>query len=254
MTKMLFDTHAHLCDDSFNEDRDEVLKRAEVAGVGAILLVAENLEDARTNLKLASHNPILKPAAGLYPEFVSHQAAENMITFITENHDSLYAIGEIGLDYWLAKDDENRELQREIMIQFIELGKKTGLPLNIHSRSAGKHVVDLLLTQNAEKVQLHAFDGKWSAAMGAVEAGYFFSVPPSIVRSRQKQKLVRHLPLSCLLLESDSPVLGPEPGLRNEPANITISLQTISEIKNMPSEEVRDAIAENTTRLYNFEP
>jgi TatD DNase family protein len=83
-----------------------------------------------------------------------------------------------------------------------------------------------------------------------VEAGYFFSIPPSVVRSRQKQKLVRQLPLACLLAESDSPVLGPEPGQRNEPANIALVIRAIAAIKAITEEAARKAIAQNTRQLY----
>jgi TatD DNase family protein len=97
---------------------------------------------------------------------------------------------------------------------------------------------------------MHAFDGKAGSAAPAVEAGYFFSVPPSVTRSRQKQKLVKQLPLSCLLLETDAPVLGPSPEERNEPGNLTVSLQVVAEIKDVPQEQVREAVVENTARLY----
>jgi TatD DNase family protein len=97
---------------------------------------------------------------------------------------------------------------------------------------------------------MHAFDGKAGAAMPAVEAGYFFSIPPSVTRSRQKQKLVKRLPLSCLLIETDSPVLGPSPDERNEPVNIRQSVQAIAEIKDISEETVIAAVWENTERLY----
>ena len=101
-------------------------------------------------------------------------------------------------------------------------------------------------------MQLHAFDGKIAAARPALEAGYFFSIPPSVVRSRQKQKLVRHLPLNRLLVETDSPVLGPEPQTRNEPANLTIAIRAIAELKELPEEKVIEALTANTRRLYLF--
>jgi TatD DNase family protein len=97
---------------------------------------------------------------------------------------------------------------------------------------------------------MHAFDGKASTALPAVEAGYFFSIPPSIVRSRQKQKLVKQLPLSCVLVETDSPVLAPNPNERNEPANVIMTIEAIAEIKQVSTQEVLEAAIENTKCLY----
>lgn len=246
----LVDTHAHICDPCFDKDRDAVLERARKAGVGAIIAVGENLADARKNLELAETYPMLKPAAGLYPTHLDSGQAYQMANFIRRHKSGLAAIGEVGLDYWVVKEDSKKELQREILKIFIELSKELNLPLNVHSRSAGRHAVALLLENNAARVQMHAFDGKAGAALPAVEAGYFFSIPPSVLRSRQKQKLVKQLPLSCLLIETDSPVLGPTPQERNEPANICQSARVIAELKDISEEEVVAAVTDNTERLY----
>ncbi len=246
----LIDTHTHLCDDSFDIDRSEVIERARSAGIKRIITVSENVEDARRNLKFAGKHPELLPAAGLYPTYLDFDAAEGMRNFIRRKQDQLVAIGEVGLDYWAVQDEGERDVQRRILEAFVELSLELGLPLNVHSRSAGRHAVDLLLKKGAKRVQLHAFDGKAGAAQPAVEAGFFFSVPPSIKRSRQKQKLVRQLPLSCLLLETDSPVLGPDPEKRNEPANAVIALEMIAEIKGFSKEAVAEAVYGNTRQLY----
>ncbi|MBW2518622.1 MAG: TatD family hydrolase [Deltaproteobacteria bacterium] len=246
----LVDTHAHMCDPSFDEDRDAVLERARKAGVAAIIAVGENLADARKNLELAEKYPILKPAAGLYPTHLDLEQARQMADFLRDNKSRIVAIGEVGLDYWIVKEDSEKTLQREILKTFIALSKELNMPLNIHSRSAGRHAIALLLENDAPRVQMHAFDGKAGAALPAVEAGHFFSIPPSVVRSRQKQKLVKRLPLSCLLIESDSPVLGPDPSERNEPANIRQSIKAIAELKGVAEEEVVAAVSENTERLY----
>jgi TatD DNase family protein len=180
-----------------------------------------------------------------------------MEDFIREHRSRLVAIGEVGLDFWKVSEPQGKEIQREIFRRFIDLSRELDLPLNVHSRSAGRHAVELLLSSGVGKVQLHAFDGKASTALPAVEVGYFFSIPPSVVRSRQKQKLLRQLPLHCLLVETDSPVLGPEPGARNVPANVTVSIQAISEIKGLPRERVIEHVVENTRRLYGdlgFDP
>ncbi len=246
----LMDTHTHLCDDSFDPDRGEVIDRAGSAGVSFIIAVGETLEDGKKNLELAKTYPQILPGAGLYPTHLDRSAAMDLKALIEKERDRLACIGEVGLDYWVIKDANERALQREIFSLFIELGKALDLPLNVHARSAGRYAIELLLEKGAAKVQLHAFDGKAATAMPAVEAGYLFSIPPSVVHSRQKQKLVKNLPLSCLLLETDSPVLGPTPGERNEPANALIPLHAIAEIKGLSRDAVREAVVENARRLY----
>lgn len=244
------DTHAHLCDKVFCNDLEKVVLKAQKSGVQAIILVGENLEDGKRNLELSDQYPCLKPAAGLYPEYADDKEASRLIDFIRKHREQLFAIGEVGLDFWIAKEGDARGLQREIFKQFIDLSKEILLPLNVHSRSAGRHAVAMLLENDAVQVQMHAFDGKASSALPAVEAGYFFSVPPSIVRSRQKQKLVKRLPLSCLLIETDSPVLGPSPDERNQPENIRQSVKAIAALKDISEEAVIAAVWENTERLY----
>jgi TatD DNase family protein len=246
----LCDTHAHLCDETFGRDLSEVLDRAAASGVGSVITVGETLEDARRNLELASKHDRLRPAAGLYPTHLDIEQAEAVIRLIRKERARLFALGEVGLDYWKVKGEAERALQREIFSRFIELSKELDLPLNVHSRSAGRAVIGLLLEKQAQRVQLHAFDGKASSALPAVEAGYFFSIPPSVTRSVQKQKLVKRLPLSSLLVETDSPVLGPVPGERNEPANATVVIEAIAEIKGISRREVAVAVSHNTVRLY----
>jgi TatD DNase family protein len=246
----LVDTHAHLCSPEFDHDLGEVLARARAAGVGAVIAVGESLADAERNLDLAEKFPMVKPAAGLYPTFLDCDQAEKMHTFIRSCRAQLAAIGEVGLDHWVVREDKDREVQREIFTGFLRLSQALDLPLNVHSRSAGRQAVACLIESGAARVQLHAFDGKASTALPAVEAGYFFSIPPSVVRSRQKQKLVKQLPLSCLLVETDSPVLGADPQARNEPANLPLAVKAIAEIKGLPGQQVAEAVAANTVRLY----
>jgi TatD DNase family protein len=246
----LVDTHAHLCSPDFDHDLGDVLRRAREAGVGAVIAVGETLADAARTIALAETFPMIRPAAGLYPAVLDRDQADTLHRFIRQHRSRLAAIGEVGLDHWAVKEEHDRELQRDILRGFIRLAEELDLPLNVHSRSAGRQAIALLLECGAARVQLHAFDGKASTALPAVEAGYFFSIPPSVVRSRQKQKLVKQLPLACLLVESDSPVLGPDPRERNEPANLPLAVKAIAEIKEIPDPQVVEAVAANTVRLY----
>jgi TatD DNase family protein len=250
----LVDTHAHLCSPEFGHDLGAVLTRARTAGVAAVIAVGETPADANRNLELSRRHPMIRPAAGLYPTLLEPVQAELLQHFIRHNRAELVAIGEVGLDHWMVKEEKDRELQHEIFKGFIQLARELDLPLNVHSRSAGRPAIDLLLKSGSVRVQLHAFDGRASTALPAVEAGYFFSIPPSVVRSRQKQKLVKQLPLSCLLVETDSPVLGPQPGSRNEPAALTVAVQAIATIKSLPEQAVIEAVTANTIRLYGRLP
>jgi len=246
----LVDAHAHLYAPAFADDLDDVLARAAKRGVQAVLCVSETLAEAQRVMELADRHPMIKPCAGLYPTILDRDASATMLEFIRRHRDRLAAIGEVGLDYWKVQDAADREVQRDILAQHVALSRELDLPLNVHSRSAGRHAIAWLRDNGARHVLMHAFDGKAASARAGIEAGYYFSIPPSIVRSPQKQKLVRHLPLERLLLESDAPVLGPEKDVRNEPCNVWLSCRHVAAIKGLPVDEVARATTANAKRLF----
>ena len=211
----VFDAHAHLTSADFAQDLPDVLARAEAAGVRGIVAVSETQAEAERTLALAREHPLVKPAAGLYPTILDREAAETVVTFIRQQAEHLVALGEVGLDHWAVKGEADWKIQEEILARFVTLSNALDLPLNVHSRSAGRHTIAFLRERRARRVLMHAFDGRASAALEGVRAGYYFSIPPSVVRSAQKQKLARQVPLERLLLETDSPVLGPDPAVRN---------------------------------------
>ncbi len=249
---MMIDTHCHLADDDFGPDREAVIERARAGGVRHALVMGENLEDNRRVLGLDPAAGFVLPCAGHYPSELDPGMADETEALIRENRDRLVAIGEVGIDHRITEDPADWEIQHALFLKFAALGAELDLPLSVHSRSAGRHAIALLLDSPARKVVMHAFDGKYGSAIPAVEAGFFFSVPPSIVRSRQKQKLVKNLPLSCLLLESDAPVLGPEPDERNEPANIRRSADAIAELHGVSVDEVAETTTHNAVRLFGL--
>lgn len=210
--------------------------------------------------QLPSLLPSLLPFLGLHPDrfadskapFPASETAA-IVALIREHAEDIVGIGEVGLDYWVCQDEERRAAQREALSTLSALAMELGLPLNVHSRSAGRHTLELLMEQGNAKVLMHAFDGKAGHALKGAEAGYLFSIPPSIVRSPQKVKLARLLPLESLALETDSPVLGPVAGERNEPANAAISAAAIAEIKGLPEAQVRETCMENARRLFGLD-
>ncbi|UCF66676.1 MAG: TatD family hydrolase [Acidobacteriota bacterium] len=246
----LVDAHAHLADPAFDQDRAAVLERASAVGVRRIVTVGETPEDAQRILQLAAHHREIAPAIGLYPTHLEREKLDQILALIRKHQHRLIGVGEIGLDRWVVDDERARAVQREMFLEQVRLAIELDLPVNVHSRSAGRYAVAALVEAGARRVLLHAFDGRASAAEPALQAGYFFSVPPSIVRSRQKQKLVRALPLDRLLLETDSPVLGADPRQRNEPSQLVVALDAIAEIKRLPRDTVARATTENAVRLF----
>ena len=247
---MIVDTHCHLLDEGFDVDRAEVLDRARSAGVVRIVVVGETYDENVRILELTRNDPMLLAAAGHYPSHLDLAMAEKTVDFIRENRPRLAAIGEVGVDHRITEDRADHDVQDEILRRFARLSEEVDLPLSVHSRSAGRHAIQVLRETGVQKVVMHAFDGKFGSAMAGLEAGYFFSVPPSVVRSRQKQKLVKSLPLDRLLLESDAPVLGPDPRTRNEPCNCRISAEHIAALKEVPQEEVLEVTSENARALF----
>ncbi|XP_073480854.1 putative deoxyribonuclease tatdn3-B isoform X3 [Aquarana catesbeiana] len=239
----MVDCHCHLSAAEFNQDIDNIL------------------QEARTCLTAHRNAGLVFPCLGVHPvqtetseqqRSATLQDLEDALPLIELYKDELVAIGEVGLDFTprIASTDDQKEEQRQVFIRQIELAKHLGLPLNVHSRSAGRPTINLLKEQGAEKVLLHAFDGKPSVAMEGVKAGYFFSIPPSIIRSEQKQKLVKQLPLENMCLETDSPALGPEKQVRNEPKNIIFSAEYIAKIKGISLEEVIEVTTKNAIKLF----
>ncbi|MDH4121966.1 MAG: TatD family hydrolase [Deltaproteobacteria bacterium] len=264
MTFLLIDCHAHLTHPQFSSDRGQVLAQARQRGVGAVVVVGEDEADNQAVLAgpgPGENQPAWLPFLGLHPDRWADtrhtpqgpQAlppAENLEeqlarveAQIRENRHRIAGVGEVGLDRWVCQQQAPRQAQAQALIRLAALAKALDLPLNVHSRSAGRVTLELLREHQARRVLMHAFDGKAGHALEGARAGYLFSIPPSVLRSPQKENLVRALPLESLLLETDSPVLGPDPRGRNEPANLPLVVEAVARLKGIPPGEV----AERTT-------
>ncbi|MEM3712606.1 MAG: TatD family hydrolase [Thermoproteota archaeon] len=247
------DSHAHLSDSAFEKDLEQVVVRARENGLAAIVDSGLGREGALKSLSISGKfRDYVYSTIGIDYGAPFMDDLEEFKRLILDNRNSIIGIGEVGLDYYTVKKQDERVRLIDYFKEFIDLSKKLDLPLIVHSRSAGREAIELLIESGARKVLMHAFDGKASHAMKGVESGFFFSIPPSIVRSPQKQKLVSKLPIENILLESDSPVLGTDPLKRNEPANIVFSLREIARIKNIDPELVAEETTRNACRLFRL--
>lgn len=244
----MIDVHCHLTEDVLAGELGTVLSDARAAGVLAIITSGTNYEDCCNVLKIFD-NSYVYASLGLMPYY--SESPEPVYELIRMNRDRVVAIGEVGLDYYLGPRD-TWERQRAVFRGFIELSKELDLPLVIHSRSAGRYALDLLLEMGAERVVMHAFDGSAGEAERGAAKGYYFSIPPSVVRSEQKQKLVRRLKLESLLLESDAPVLGPVRGVVNHPKNVRVSAEYVARVKGVALERVVEMTTQSAVELFRL--
>ncbi|XP_006834257.1 PREDICTED: putative deoxyribonuclease TATDN3 [Chrysochloris asiatica] len=231
----LVDCHCHLSASDFDHDLEDVLEKAKKANVMALVAVAEHSGEFEKIMRLSErYSGFILPCLGVHPVQGFPPEDQRSVTLkdldvalpIIENYkDHLLAIGEVGLDFSprVANTDEQKEEQRQVLIRQIQLAKRLNLPLNVHSRSAGRPTINLLHEQGADKVLLHAFDGRPSVAMEGVRAGYFFSIPPSIIRSGQ---------------------------VRNEPRNISISAEYIAQVKGISVDEVIEVTTQNALKVF----
>ncbi|CAG5117178.1 unnamed protein product [Candidula unifasciata] len=260
---VMVDVHTHLTDDKLFQNISGVIDRALAKNVRAALVVTENIKEFEPAVELYKRFPkFVLPCLGLHPiqstgisdesgievkRSVSLEDYAGVESAIERFADVIGAVGEIGLDFSprFCKTAYDKEVQKLILTKQVQLAQKHSLPINVHSRSAGKQTIQLLKELDARHVLLHAFDGRASTALEGVANGYYFSVTASVCRDPQIQKMVKSLPLDRLMLETDSPAIAPVKGAINEPSNVSISCEYIARIKKVEMEEVKRITTEN---------
>ncbi len=250
----LFDAHCHLEEEAFDQDRDEVIERAREAGLVGIVTSPIYPEDAEKALRLFRGHELVKVSIGLdVAEYGDEEEVRATVDLIREHADEIVAVGEVGLDYRILRSGgPPKEKQKEVFRLFIGLAKELDKPLVIHSLWAQRPVLRVLDEEGAERVVLHAFGGTPEDVRFAVERGWMVSIPTNVVRSNNVQKVARATPVEYMVLESDSPVLAPDPKERNEPANIRVSVRFIAEMKGIDAADLAEVTTENAMRVYGL--
>ncbi len=247
----LVDTHAHLADAHFFSDIGDVLQSAKNATVTRILIVTESHQELERARELtACYRDMTRLAIGRHPADLDPVTLDVWRNEI-QRGDAI-AVGEVGLDRWLVKDEADRLVQAQQFTAIVKTAMRLDLPLNVRSRASARQTLDILLDCGAKRVQMHALEAKASTVRRALEAGYYVSIPTSVVHSPQKRKLCRQVPLTQMLLETDSPVMAPNRGDRNEPANLTVAVAEIAQLRGISPEVVASHTTENALRLYDW--
>ena len=250
------DTHAHLDSARFEEGSDDIVSRALAAGVHAILTVGTDLESSHRAVALAQEHSCVYAAVGVHPHDASRVTPDALAELKRlSEHEAVLAIGEIGLDFYRNLSPPDK--QREALLAQLELARCVGKPVIIHDRQAHADTMSILqdTARNLRGV-LHCFSGNLDMALRAIRMGFYISIagPVTFQNARRLHGLVRELPLSHMLIETDCPYLAPHPhrGRCNEPAYVPLVAAKIAALKQLPVERVAEVTTANAAQLFGL--
>lgn len=254
----LIDTHAHLDHPRFQDDLEQVLRRAEQAGVGTIVTIGAHLASSERAVQLAEMFSSVYATVGVHPHDASgwNEQTYDRLKRLAE-HPKVVAIGEMGLDYHY--DHSPRPVQRDVFIRQLQLAQETGLPFVIHNRKADADVM-AILREHGEGLAgvLHSFTGDEQMAAECLERGYVLSVGGMVTfkQATDVRDVIAGVPLDKLLLETDAPYLTPVPlrGRRNEPAYVAHVARFLADERRVDVEEVAAVTTANARRLFRLPP
>lgn len=253
----LIDSHCHLTYEGLIERIDDVVRNARIAGVGEMVTIATDLDDAAKALRLARRFENIHVVAGIHP----HQAAkvergwENMLREIVAR-DEVHAVGETGLDYHY--DFADHETQQTVFCGQLDIATSKQMPVVIHCREAHRDVMDILAEfPNVPRVVFHCFTGTLAEAREILIAGYWISLTGVVTfkRSDELRDVARLIPLDRLMVETDAPYLSPEPvrSVRpNEPAYVRHTAECIARARGMTFDALAAATHANTRRFFDL--
>ncbi|MGB9708950.1 TatD family hydrolase [Infirmifilum uzonense] len=259
----MFDAHCHLTYPGLKEILDRVLPEAATVLRGIVTSAfpfdrekKEDFIDARIALELTQrYNGRVFVSLGLHPTQVvemSDLEIQKYKEFIFENKDRIVAIGEIGLDrFWIKNEEEYRRSER-VFLEMLEVAEKIGKPVVIHSRKAEEEAVEILSSYKLdEKVLMHSFTGNMTTARKALDMGFYFSVNLKVRDTKNMRKIAKGFPLEHILTETDSPFLGPDGGV-NTPLGVQYVIEEIARLREVNFEEIDKITTENALIFYGL--
>jgi TatD DNase family protein len=254
---MLVDSHAHLDDARFAEDREAMIQRAWDSGVRQILTIGNGTgpDDMGCGIPYAEQYDWIYTSVGIHP----HDAAktEERHFELMEKlaaHPKVLAIGEAGLDYHY--DNSPRETQREVFRRQVDLAGKLKLPVIVHTREADADTETILRAAKPERGILHCFTSSAELAKAALDLGFLISFSGIVTfpSARDLVEIAKSVPSDQLLVETDCPYLAPVPnrGKRNEPAFVAETARFLAGIRGVSAEALSDETSQNFKRLFSL--
>lgn len=252
----IFDTHAHYDDEAFNDDREEVLKQIQEAGVIGVLNCACSRKSLTTTNELTLKYDFIYGALGIHPSDAYDYNEEVRAEIIekVKGNNKILAIGEIGLDYYWDENPD-RETQKKVFRAQMELAKELSLPVVIHDRDAHKDTLDIMNEYPDVKGIVHCFSGSVEFAKECIKLGYYIGITGVVTFKNAKKiiEVVDEIPLDRLLVETDCPYMAPTPnrGKRNKSDYIEYIIEQIAEIKKIDPINANIKLNDNFTRLIS---
>ncbi len=256
----LFDSHAHLDDERFKEDRTQLIEQIRKEGITKLISAGYSLESSKEAKKLAEKYDFIYATAGISPNDIP-QSEEKMwimleeIKKIAKQTAKIVAIGEIGLDYYW--NQENKELQKQAFIKQIGLANELQLPIVIHTREAVMDTIEILKkNEPIQKGVFHCCPLNRELVKEALRLGFYisFAGPVTFKNAKNADEIISMVPKEKMLIETDSPYLSPEPlrGKRNDSRNVKYIAQKIAQVKKMDLEDVASITYQNAENIFGI--
>ena len=255
---MLFDTHAHLNAEQYNEDLEAVIDRAKSEGVSKVVVVGFDRPTIVKAMELAEKYSFIYAAVGWHP-VDAIDMTDKELAWIEElaAHPKVVALGEMGLDYhW---DKSPKHIQKEVFRKQIALAKKVNLPIIIHNREATMDIVQILKEEGPHEVGgiMHCFSGSIETAKECMKMNFYISFggPVTFKNAKNVKEVAASIPLDRLLIETDCPYLTPHPfrGKRNEPGYVKLVAEELAALKGLSYEELANITMENAKRVFGID-
>lgn len=253
----MIDIHCHLSTRKYNNNENPIKERIDSYKneMKAIIDSALGLDEALVSLQLSEkHKNFVFSTIGFYPLDalkVTEKEIDEFIEFLSENREKIVGIGEIGLDYYLTKESDKKEKQKEVFVRLLELSKDIKKPVILHSRMANEDVLKIIVDSDIKKAVFHYFNGKIKTAKEIVEEGYFISINNQVYKNPAIQNVVKEIDINFLLTETDAPWCGIGKEI-NEPTNVKICIEEISRIKKVDQKEVERIVDQNAIKFFDL--